>query len=94
MTIDTGSPRDGLWEAGERARFTYSLPFDPASEISARLHHRTGQIVTVIERGDDDGDGDTFKERAEAGALRVYEIRFPDGYVDTAFEDELQDVEA
>lgn len=93
-TIDLGNPRDGFWEPGERAIFTYSLAFDPASDIGARLHHRTGQAVTVVERGQDDcddsGEFATLAARADAASLRVYEIRFEDGHVDTAFEDELR----
>jgi len=90
--IDLGSPRDGEWRPEERATFTYSMPFDSNSEIAARLHHRTGQTVTVLSRGEDDGDEETFADRADSGSLRVYEVRFPDGYVDTAFEDELTDL--
>jgi hypothetical protein len=87
--------RDGRWAPGERAVFHYSLPFDENSEICARLHGRTGQIITVIREAESDANFEelpTFAERAEAACLAVYAVRFPDGHEDTAFEDELVEV--
>lgn len=81
------------WNSGEQAVFDYSLPNDPTSEIAARLHHRTGQIVTVLGEAEHDGTEPTFVERADAGAPIVYTIRFPDGHEDTAFEDEVLDLD-
>lgn len=88
-------PRDGLWQEGERATFTYSLDNDAASSIAARLFPRSGSVVVVGGRCDDFADADpelsTLAQRADAGALRVYSIRFEDGHEDSAFEDELSE---
>lgn len=70
------------WQPGDRAIFTYSLPRDPHSSIYARLGERSGRAVTVLGRGEDDGD---------LGEPKVYSIRFADGHTDTAFEDELKE---
>jgi hypothetical protein len=83
------------FEAGDTAVFAYSLPPDASSEISARLAHRSGQPVTVLEREANDApEGWTFAERMEAGTLWTYVVRFADGHIDTAFEDELTEATA
>ena len=75
---------------GDTAVFNYSLPFDYDSDICARLYHRSNQVVTVLGLGASDGDPDeTPAERVEAGTPLVYIVKFPDGYEDCAFEDEL-----
>jgi hypothetical protein len=101
MTINTvylPAPRDGSWNGGEQALFTYSLVPDPTSHISLDLHPRSGSIVTVIGRADDDADDSdpelsTIMQRGDAGALRVYTVRFGDGHESDAFEDELSEVD-
>lgn len=86
------------WQPGDTAVFHYSLdPNDAASDIAQRLGHRTGQAVTVLTEQDEDGNRaefPTFDERADAGALVTYRVRFPDGHEDDAFEDELRVVAA
>lgn len=75
---------------GTRATFTYSLPEDSASEISARLFHRTGETVETLRLNDHDAwEGSTAAERMDEGVPLSYKVRFPDGHEDTAFEDEL-----
>jgi hypothetical protein len=98
-TVELRTPlRDGQWSPDERAIFTYSLPFDENSDICGRLHHRTGETVTVIELNDRDQNEPWLREmptisgRADEGALVSYAVRFPDGHEDTAFEDELSEV--
>ena len=76
---------------GESVVFTYSLAPDKTSDISARLAHRTGQTVTVLSFDINDGEGLTFAERMEAATPGTYSVLFPDGHVDTVFEDELAD---
>jgi len=98
MTINKDRPiRDGEWREGERAAFTYSLAPDPNSEISRRLHGRTGSIATIVERARDGVDDtepglSTLTQRADAGMLRVYVVTFEDGAEEAAFEDELSEV--
>jgi hypothetical protein len=89
------APRDGAWQPGEQAVFTYSLHNDPQSAIARELYPRSGSLVTVLRRvedgPDDDPDLATLAQSADAGALRVYGVRFPDGHEGDAFEDELSD---
>jgi hypothetical protein len=80
------------WKPGQRATFTYSFAPDPASDISARLAHRTGQVVEVLSEEDADKvrpEMPTLTERMDAGMPICYRVRFPDGHEDSAFEDEL-----
>jgi len=54
----------------------------------AELWHRTRQrvkILSIVEKG----GGDTKEERLNAGHPAVYEIKFSDGHVRHAFEDEI-----
>lgn len=96
-TVTLPDPRDGNWEPGESAVFTYSLYNDPTSEIARELFPRSGSAVTVLRRGEDDAPDDddpeyaTLAQRADAGALRLYVVRFSDGHEDEAFEDELSE---
>lgn len=85
-------PQDIL-PVGTLATFTYSMTVPSESDAALHaLHVRSGQTVTVLgisEDGEQPEPGSTLKERAENGMLCVYRIKFHDGHIGTAFEDEL-----
>ncbi len=76
-----------LWHPGEMAYFEYHCYMGHDSS-DAELWYRTHQPVLVVKMTTP-GVGRTYNERAENGAPRMYRIRFLDGLVDGAFEDEL-----
>ena len=79
-----------VWASGEWAWFEYHC-FQSFNSQDAHLWVRSRQPVQVI--GLDDCDVvpelDTFDKRMDAAMPLVYQIKFPDGMVGSAFEDEL-----
>jgi hypothetical protein len=60
----------------------------------AELWYRSHQRVTILgvdPEGEVPEAGSTFKSRCADAVQAVYKIQFSDGYIDTAFEDELLD---
>ena len=89
---------DGMrerWAIGETAWFEYHC-WESDESADADLWHRTHQPVVVTSPisvdvyGAEPPEGlATVDERNEAAMPGVYQIRFPDGYPGTAWEDEL-----
>jgi len=77
----------GLWNPGEMAYFEYHCYMGHDS-ADAELWYRTHQPVLVVKMTNP-GVGRTYNDRADSGAPRMYRIRFLDGLVSEAFEDEL-----
>lgn len=75
------------WRPGQHAWFEYHCEQSHQS-CDAELWYRSHQQVLVV-GVDETGIGETFADRLEHGALRVYRIQFDDGYEDSAYEDEL-----
>ena len=79
----------GLFKIGSTVWFEYHCWEDPKS-ADAQLWYHSHQRVTIIGFAENDGmDIPTQKERAEAGQPICYQVRFADGFTDTACEDEL-----
>ena len=82
-----------IWLPGTSVWFEYHCWESPKSG-DAELWYRSHQRVTVIGL-DPDGEvpeiGSTFKSRCANAIQAVYKIKFSDGYVGTAFEDECLD---
>lgn len=76
------------WLPGQRAWFEYHCWESPESN-DAPVWYRSHQQVTVLERQVNDGEGLSWADRMDAGAPYTYLVRFDDGLVWTAFEDEL-----
>lgn len=72
---------------GTRLWFEYHC-FESSASCDAELWYRSHQQVDVIEISGE-GGGDNIEERLNNGHPRTYKIRFDDGYIDDAFEDEL-----
>lgn len=90
MVTATEPTADGTlsdWPVGSTAHFEYhcNRAHDSADAQLWYRSHRTVEIMGV----DGEGGGDTIDERLEAGDPRSYHIRFADGHVGGAFEDEL-----
>lgn len=84
--------REG-WRPGDVAYFEYHCWESPDSS-DAEAWYRSHQPVTVLGANLDDEkangvEGLTMAERADAGAPRTYQVQWGDGYVYTAWEDEL-----
>src|SRR4051812_9539886 len=65
------APHRDQWSPGDTATFTYGLAPDATSEISARLAHRSGEVVEIVTEQDSDSsraEFPTIAERADAGA--------------------------
>lgn len=80
-------PAVKTWQPGEVAYFEYHCYMGHDS-ADAELWYRTHQPVQVVKMTDR-GYGRTYADRAENGAPRMYRIKFLDGLVSDAFEDEL-----
>jgi len=80
-------PAVKTWRPGEVAYFEYHcyMGHDSSDAVLWYRSHQPVEIVKMVVRG----DGRTYLERAERGAPRLYRIRFLDGHVSDAFEDEL-----
>lgn len=77
------------WNPGETAYFEYQC-FESEESCDAELWYHSHQPVTVIrEEEEHDGHGLTLDERIEAAQLKVYRVRFKDGFEYTVLEDEL-----
>lgn len=81
------------WTAGEQAYYEYHC-LESMESSDAHLWMRSHQVVTILSRNVDDEvfngvDGLTFPERAEEGAPTTYQIKFSNGLVGCAWEDEL-----
>lgn len=72
----------------EEATFNYAFQ---NSGSFPELSKRTGQKVKILEISPKDAIlMNTFRERCELGIVFTYQIEFKDGYIGTAFEDELK----
>lgn len=82
------------WNPGDLAWFHYSSdPTGPTQFEDVRAH--TGQVVIVLAENECDGQRvtmPTIEERADAGMLLTYRVRFADSFECDVFEDELNDV--
>ena len=81
------------WNRGNRAWFEYHC-YEGHDSCDAQLWYHSHQEVTILGEADADGSskrmpGSAPEERAENGTPRVYRIRFTDGQVFDAAEDEL-----
>ena len=76
-----------LWRPGEVAYFEYHCYMGHDS-ADAELWYRTHQPVEIMKMTNP-GYGRTYRDRAWDGEPRMYRIRFLDGWVGGAFEDEL-----
>lgn len=81
------------WTPGDVAWFEYHC-YEGHDSADAELWYHSHQRVTVEAPAESDGWADdpelsTFDRRQDAGAPRAYRIRFTDGRVFTAVEDEL-----
>jgi len=82
---------EGVRNIGEELFFEYHCLESPESQ-DAELWYRSHQKVTVLGFVACDGLSiPTRKERDEDGCPIVYEIKFADGFINQAFEDELLD---
>lgn len=82
------SPWKELWSPGDVAHFEYHCWESPDS-ADAELWYRSHQQVTILSLEENDGAGMTFTERCEAGHPYGYKVRFKDGFVGLALDDEL-----
>lgn len=82
----------GVLPIGGTFWFEYHCWEDPKS-CDAELWYRSHQQVGVLGLADVDPDAVnmTLEERIEATTPLVYRVRFPDGHVGDAWEDELLD---
>lgn len=87
-------PFKDQWQPGETAWFEYHC-WESDDSCDAKLWHHSHQKVTVL-REDLSADGSsknlpntTPEQRFEEAVLKAYEIKFKDGFVATAMEDEL-----
>jgi len=76
------------WKPGETANYEYHC-YEGHDSSDAHLWYRSHQPVTVVSIEESDESGDTMEERTDSGQVRVYRIRFADGFEATAWEDEL-----
>lgn len=81
------------WSKGEQAYFEYHCLRSHAS-ADAQLWYRDHQAVTVIATVPCDGQayqqrGENLITRCDDGAPLVYQVKFSDGFIGTACEDEL-----
>lgn len=89
---------EGLRNPGDVCYFEYHCWESPESG-DAQLWYRSHQQVTVVELAQNDGYYPpawvkpiySQLERFECGVQIVYRVRFPDGHLGHAFEDELLD---
>lgn len=79
------------WQPGEAAWFEYHCD-ESDSSVDVVLRDRSHQRVVVVgEEPSDAWEGSSFRERGEAGQPKAYGVRFGDGFLGTAVEDELSD---
>lgn len=84
----------GLIELGAERFFEYRCR-ESHNSCDAQLWYRSHQKVTVLELSDglveqaEGCDCFTFVERGEGGVPLVYTVRFADGHIGDATEDEL-----
>lgn len=64
--------------------------YEGHDSADAQLWYRSHQKVTVLKQTEK-GAGKTKLERANNGQPAVYRVRFADGYIAEAIEDELMD---
>lgn len=77
------------WHEHEWGWFEYRRPESDESG-DAELWHHSHQRALILGEDEYDGwPGSTFDKRAEAGLPKVYRVQFEDGFVYSAFEDEL-----
>jgi len=81
------------WLKGQEAWFEYHCN-ESHTSADAELWYHSHQRVTIVQEQPSDGrdalhELKTGKERCEAGCPRCYQIRFADGFVADAMEDEL-----
>lgn len=80
---------DGFLKPGTKRWFEYHC-WESNDSADAELWHRSHQQVEVLDCDNAKEYGKyTWKERQEDGNPLVYRIRFADGHVGAAFEDEL-----
>jgi hypothetical protein len=77
------------WSPGEIAWFEYHCFESPSSVDAALWYHSHQKVEVLAEAVTDAWAGSTYLERAEACMLKVYCLRFADGFEGEAFEDEL-----
>lgn len=75
------------WRRGETAYYEYHC-LQSHDSADAQLWYRSHQAVTVIAIVEP-GYGRTATARLNNGEPRIYQIRFADGHIGDAFEDEL-----
>lgn len=77
------------WFPGEKAYFEYHC-LESHQSADAELWYRSHQEIEILSEEDSDAwDGATLGERTETGHLKVYKVKFSDGFMGTAMEDEL-----
>lgn len=89
--MDNGT-RDQWWP-GDRAWFEYHC-YEGHDSADAELWYRSHSAVTVVKDLDEENERvrpilPTLRERGEAGMAICYSVEFEDGYIGTAYEDEL-----
>ena len=78
---------------GESVLFEYHC-CESYDSADVELWYRSHSRVTVLDCDNSDDFGNmTFIERVENGCPLIYHIRFKDGHIGAAFEDELLDSE-
>jgi hypothetical protein len=83
------NPGPGYRKPGDRVYFEYHCYESPESS-DAELWFRSHQRVTVLKLTER-GGGDTKRERCANGEPAAYDVKFADGFIGTAVEDELVD---
>ncbi|KKL81850.1 hypothetical protein LCGC14_1990690 [marine sediment metagenome] len=78
---------------GKRLWFEYHCWESPKSS-DAQLWYRSHQQVRVLRMTERGGPWATPELRGENGEPRVYAVRFDDGHIGAAFEDELMIAQA
>jgi len=79
-----------IWKPGETAWFEYHCWMSHNS-ADAQLWYRSQQQVEILRLTDCEvtEELDNFNKRTDAGMPWVYTIKFADGFIGDAFEDEL-----
>jgi len=82
---------EGARKVGDHPWFEYHC-FESHESCDAKLWYHSHQQCTILGMAPNDGaDIRSQQERMEAGLPLAYRVRFADGYVDDAMEDELYD---
>ena len=82
---------EGLRKRGDQVWFEYHCN-ESHDSAHAELWYHSHQKITILRIAKNDGmTTPSFEERCENGLPICYKIKFSDGYVHTATEDELFD---